>query len=75
MMIDNPIKRPKSMDLIAATTMIDAAFIDVLEAVEDDEEACEYFQFLRNKVTEYLKSELLLAMLYGEGETTNDETR
>lgn len=30
-----PYKRPKPMDLIAATTMIDAAFIDIQESVGD----------------------------------------
>lgn len=60
-----PYKRPKPMDLIAATTMIDAAFIDIQEAVGDDEEAWEYFQYLREQVTNFMQAELLLAMVGG----------
>ena len=60
-----PYKRPKPMDLIAATTMIDAAFIDIQEAVGDDEEAREYFQYLREQVTNFMQAELLLAMIGG----------
>ena len=60
-----PYNRPKPMDLIAATTMIDAAFIDIQEAVGDDEEAWEYFQYLREQVTNFMQAELLLAMVGG----------
>lgn len=67
-----PYKRPKPMDLIAATTMIDAAFIDIQEAVGDDEEAWEYFQYLREQVTNFMQAELLLAMV-GGAERSEDE--
>ena len=60
-----PYKRPKPMDLIAATTIVDAAFIDIQDAVGDDEEAWDYFQFIREAVVNYLQSELLLAMIEG----------
>ena len=68
-----PYNRPKPMDLIAATTMVDAAFIDIKEAVGNDEEACEYFQYLREQVTGFMQAELLLAMI-GGAERSEDAT-
>lgn len=64
--------RPKAMDLIAATTMIDAAFIEIIDSVDGDDDAVGYFQSLRDKIAKYMQGETLLALLNGREEVVDE---
>ena len=55
---------PPATKLMAAATFIDAAFVDILEMVDaEEEEEWDYFQGMRERFGKTIKGEVLMALL------------